>query len=150
MIEPQKPACGVCRRKARTLTYGLLGGAPPPACVLFVDDVVEVARFMAEAIAAAGYEAHAAYDGAQAIEAARKARPDVILMNYLMPVLDGLSALRLLKADAVLRNVPVLMHSARDTREFVRELEAAGAAGFLARPFPLAKMLKEIERVLEA
>lgn len=62
--------------------------------ILVVDDVHEVADCTAELLGLLGYEVRTAYDGQQAVEAARQQRPDVVLLDLNMPVLDGFEAAR--------------------------------------------------------
>src|SRR4029453_11398510 len=74
-----------------------------------------------------------AADGAQAVEAARASRPDVVLMDIRMPGLDGLQATRRILADPRLAGVRVVVLTTFDLDEYVYEALRAGASGFLAK-----------------
>ncbi|CAA9397014.1 MAG: Two-component transcriptional response regulator, LuxR family [uncultured Propionibacteriaceae bacterium] len=85
-----------------------------------------------------------AEDGRQAVELARSLRPDVILMDIRMPVLDGLEALRQIGARDDLRSVSVVMLTTFELDEYVFEALRAGAAGFLIKDSEPADMLRAI------
>jgi DNA-binding NarL/FixJ family response regulator len=88
-----------------------------------------------------------AADGAQAVEVARAARPDVVLMDIRMPVLDGLQATRELAATRGLERVRVLILTTYDTDAYVFEALQAGASGFLLKDSGPAELLHAIRVV---
>ena len=86
-------------------------------------------------------------DGAAAVELARSTRPDVVLMDIRMPVLDGLEATRRIVADQLLAGVRVLVLTTFDLDEYVYEALRAGASGFLLKDTPPADLLAAIRVV---
>jgi RNA polymerase sigma factor (sigma-70 family) len=88
-----------------------------------------------------------AADGAEAVELARRARPDVVLMDIRMPVLDGLEATRQLAAMAGLERVRILILTTYDTDAYVFEALQAGASGFLLKDSGPAELLHAIRVV---
>jgi DNA-binding NarL/FixJ family response regulator len=88
-----------------------------------------------------------AADGAEAVELARRERPDVVLMDIRMPRMDGLEATRCIAADEVLAGVRVLMLTTFDLDEYVYEALRAGASGFLLKDTPPADLLAAIRVV---
>jgi DNA-binding NarL/FixJ family response regulator len=88
-----------------------------------------------------------AEDGRQAVALVRRTRPDVMLMDIRMPVLDGIAALRLITADAELAAVRVIMLTTFELDEYVFEALQAGAAGFLIKDSEPADMLRAIRLV---
>jgi CheY-like chemotaxis protein len=80
--------------------------------ILIVDDEFSIAETLAEIVTFNGYVAVTAANGRAALEAARAARPDLILLDYMMPVMDGLQTLTQLHADPALHDVPVVMMTA--------------------------------------
>ncbi|HEX8860930.1 MAG TPA: response regulator transcription factor [Actinomycetes bacterium] len=88
-----------------------------------------------------------AADGAQAVELARRERPDVVLMDIRMPVMDGLEATRQLTADEVLAGVRILMLTTFDLDEYVYQALRAGASGFLLKDTLPADLLAAIRVV---
>jgi two-component system, cell cycle response regulator len=90
------------------------------------------------------YRVETAEDGGQAVEAARRVLPDLIILDVMMPVLDGLQACRLLKEDPATRDVPVIFLSALDdTDTKVRGL-ALGANDYVSKPFRVEELLARV------
>jgi DNA-binding NarL/FixJ family response regulator len=88
-------------------------------------------------------------DGAEAVALARSARPDVVLMDIRMPVLDGLEATRRIVADELLAGVRVLVLTTFELDEYVFEALAAGASGFLLKSTDPVELLRAIRVVAE-
>jgi DNA-binding NarL/FixJ family response regulator len=88
-------------------------------------------------------------DGAAAVDLARSARPDVVLMDIRMPVLDGLEATRRIVADELLAGVRVLVLTTFELDEYVFEALAAGASGFLLKNTDPVELLRAIRVVAE-
>ncbi len=103
--------------------------------VLVVDDIADNVKLLTYDLSDDGYEVQVAYDGPQALAAAREGRPDVILLDVMMPGMDGIEVCRRLKADKELRDVPVIMVSARDDDEDVIRGLDAGADDYVTKPF---------------
>jgi DNA-binding NarL/FixJ family response regulator len=88
-------------------------------------------------------------DGAQALELARSTRPDVVLMDIRMPVMDGLEATRRIAADELLAGVRVLVLTTFELDEYVFEALAAGASGFLLKNTDPVELLRAVRVVAE-
>ena len=88
-------------------------------------------------------------DGAAAVELARSARPDVVLMDIRMPVMDGLEATRRIVADELLAGVRVLVLTTFELDEYVFEALAAGASGFLLKNTDPVELLRAVRVVAE-
>jgi DNA-binding NarL/FixJ family response regulator len=88
-------------------------------------------------------------DGARAVELARSARPDVVLMDIRMPVMDGLEATRRIAADELLGGVRVLVLTTFELDEYVFEALAAGASGFLLKNTDPVELLRAVRVVAE-
>jgi CheY-like chemotaxis protein len=80
--------------------------------ILIVDDEFSIVETLAEILTFTGYATATARNGRIALEAARQQRPALILLDYMMPVMDGLQALYRLRADPDLRHIPVVMMTA--------------------------------------
>ncbi len=105
-----------------------------PARILVVDDEERNRRLLAAMLEAEGYSVAEAADGAQALELARQNPPDLVLLDIMMPGMDGYEVARGLKADAATKAIPVVMVTALDDRESrLRGLEA-GAEEFVTKP----------------
>lgn len=117
----------------------------PLARVLLVDDMPEIVDLLAFSLAGQGFELARAFDGRQALRAARYFRPHVIVLNVLMPGMDGIEALGALRVDPELYRVKVIMTSALPYRDLCM---GEGADAFLEKPFRVALLGDEIRRLL--
>jgi CheY-like chemotaxis protein/anti-sigma regulatory factor (Ser/Thr protein kinase) len=112
-------------------TYGAADRRRPT--VLAVDDSKENRDFLAQLLEQ-HYRVLLAEDGKRAIEIARTERPDLILMDLSLPVVDGWEATRTIKSDAALRHIPIIAVTAHAAKEDWDGIRAAGCNGFLAKP----------------
>ena len=117
-------------------------------CVLLVEDN-EVNRYLERfVLEKGGFQVISASNGREAIELARTHRPDLILMDIQMPVMDGYEATVQLKADAELRAVPVVALTAYAMPQEREQAMAAGCAGHIEKPIDTANFIAQIERFL--
>jgi two-component system response regulator MprA len=116
------------------------------ATVLVVDDEPAVRDSLARTLRFEGYDVLVANDGIGALDAVRDASPDVMILDVMMPRMDGLEACRLLRADQ--HTLPVLMLTARDSvGDRVAGLDA-GADDYLVKPFALQELLARVRALL--
>lgn len=118
--------------------------------VLIVDDSDDVRLTLSIILEDAGYDVLEAENGRQAISAVQSSQPDVILMDIEMPVLNGLVALSVLKADTKTREVPVVMMSANSQRGTINKALAAGAASYVTKPFHLEEIVQAVETAISS
>jgi PAS domain S-box-containing protein len=125
------------------------GGAPAgrqAATVLVADDEVAIRDLLLEYLQMWDYGAVPAASGAEAVELARRLRPDLVILDVGMLPMSGLDVLRQLKQDPETRQIPVLLHSVTDEPE---EMLALGAADFLRKPVTSARLREAILRALD-
>jgi CheY-like chemotaxis protein len=118
-----------------------------PSKVLIVDDEPVTLRVMEWTIKKGGYTVVIGGNGREALEAAGREKPDLIVMDVAMPEMDGLTALKLLKSDPVTARIPVIMLTGRGRAPTRLETECSGAALFLTKPFSPSRLLDEIHRL---
>lgn len=117
-----------------------------PDRVLLADDDRAIREALQRALAVEGYDVVTAKDGAEALDAVRRLQPDVVLLDVSMPVLDGLTLCRVLRAEK--DRTPVLMLTARtETSDRVAGLDA-GADDYLPKPFELDELLARVRALL--
>lgn len=113
------------------------------AKVLIADDEKMLADLLAQALQAAGWEAYTANDGFEALQKVRKIKPDVVILDVMMPGLDGLETLSRLRRDYP--DLPVLMLTAKDTvQDRVLGLRS-GADDYVTKPFELEEVCARLE-----
>ena len=114
---------------------------------LVVDDEPNVRRLI-HTILSKNYEVIEAEEGKQAIEIAYTQKPDVILMDMMMPKMDGLTACHWIKKDPATRSIPVIMVTAIGFELNVKLSEQMGASGYVTKPFSSQVLLNKIAEVL--
>src|SRR5215210_2825630 len=118
--------------------------------ILLVEDNEMNRDMLSRRLARKGYEVLLAEDGARGVAAAAAERPDLVLMDMSLPVLDGWEATRRLKADPGTRAIPVIAltaHAMSTDRERAAE---AGCDDYDTKPIELPRLLEKIERLLRA
>src|SRR5262245_54885280 len=119
-----------------------------PPCILAVDDTPENLEILRMRLEANGYQVETAADGEEGLAKAHALRPDLILLDIMMPKLDGIGVVRLLKQDESLRSIPVILVTAKaDTRDVVEGLDAGGD-DYLTKPFEHSALLARVRSML--
>jgi adenylate cyclase len=119
-----------------------------PPLILAVDDTPENLEILRMRLEANGYEVVTAADGEEGLAKARQLEPDLILLDIMMPKLDGISTVRMLKQDNLLRSIPVILVTAKaDTRDVVEGLDAGGD-DYLTKPFEHRALLARVRSML--
>jgi CheY-like chemotaxis protein len=118
--------------------------------ILLVEDNELNRDMLSRRLARKGYEVLLAEDGAKGVAAAAAERPDLVLMDMSLPVLDGWEATRRLKADPGTRAIPLIAHAmSRMSSDREKALEA-GCDDYDTKPIELPRLLGKIERLLRA
>lgn len=112
-----------------------------PRTILVVEDEPTLATAIAQRITAEGWSARVASDGASAVQAAKQLRPDLVIMDIMLPVMDGLEATKRIVAD---RPVPVLILTARDAEADKVIGLGAGADDYMTKPFSPAELMAHL------
>ena len=116
--------------------------------VLLVDDYADTREVMRRAIETCGCRVVEAANGQEAIEMAQSARPDLILMDLNMPVLDGFNATMRIREYEATRDVPVVAVTAHNTAEFRAAAGAVGCCDYLLKPLDFERLYELLERLL--
>lgn len=118
--------------------------------VLLVDDNELDREMLSRRLARRGFAVAQSTDGADALARAQRERPDVILLDTSLPVLDGLAVTRALKADPATRTIPVLILTAHALTRHREEALAAGCDEFDTKPVDLDRLLGKIEALISS
>jgi two-component system, OmpR family, alkaline phosphatase synthesis response regulator PhoP len=118
--------------------------------VLVVDDEPDLVRVLEFGLRASGYIVESASDGQEGLKKAREIKPDVILLDLMLPKLDGYKVCRLLKFDDRFKHIPIIILSAR-TQEGDQALALEmGANRFVTKPYDFSEILGYIETLLKS
>ena len=120
------------------------------ARIMVIEDEDNIAAALDFLLTRDGHQHSRLATGAGAIDALRDARPDLVLLDVMLPEVSGYQIVQDLRADPSLRDVRVLMMTARGSVMERRKGLALGADGFIAKPFELAELRAEMARVLGA
>jgi len=116
-----------------------------PARILIVDDEPSIVEMLAYNLQRANYDVLIAEDGEEALERARKEKPDLIILDLMLPHIDGLEVCRILRRE---RDVPIIMLTARDAEiDRVVGLEL-GADDYVVKPFSVRELMVRVKNVL--
>ncbi|MGD0751400.1 MAG: response regulator [Anaerolineales bacterium] len=118
------------------------------AKILVAEDERDIRDLITITLDFAGYKVVSASDGEEAVNLARQEIPDLILMDVRMPRMTGYEACALLKADAKLRDIPVIFLSGKGQDSEIQAGLEAGAADYLLKPFAAEKLIERIHTVL--
>ena len=116
--------------------------------MLVVEDEDALAKVLRMRLEMEGFEVRTAGDGAEALDLIRQQRPDLVVCDLMMPVMDGKEFTRAVKTDATLKSIPILILSALKRDSEVEELRKLGANGFAAKPFDSKALTAEIRALL--
>lgn len=116
--------------------------------VLVVDDEAFIVRMLTAKLAHGGYLVVSASDGQEGLEAARRERPDLIIMDWCMPRMDGIEATRQIKGDPGLAHIPVLMLTCKGQETDEETARAAGVARYVTKPFHISRLREIVDDML--
>jgi CheY-like chemotaxis protein len=120
----------------------------PPQKILIADDEIYMLRLLELTLKKGGFDVLSCRDGQEALALAASELPQLIVLDVMMPGLDGLGALRQLKENPATRDIPVVVLSAKGHALTRVEADLAGAALFLAKPFSPNQLLGEVQKII--
>ena len=117
--------------------------------ILVVEDEIELVKAILIRLQQAGYEILSAYDGQEGLEKAKKEKPDLIILDLMLPKMDGYKVCGLLKADARYSSIPIIMATARAQESDEKLGLEVGADVYLTKPFQYEILLAKIKELLK-
>jgi two-component system alkaline phosphatase synthesis response regulator PhoP len=116
--------------------------------ILVVDDEINITQILEFSIGAEGYDVITASNGEEAIDKARREQPDLIILDIMMPRIDGYEACRILKTNPLTKNIPVVLLTAKG-RDIDKRLGVeVGATDYIIKPFSPGKLIDRIHQLL--
>lgn len=116
--------------------------------IVLAEDEPQIARLIEFKLKKEGYDVTWKENGEEALKAIKADKPDLILLDIMMPVMDGYEVLRRLKEDENLTDIPVIMLTARAQEKDVVKGIDLGAEDYITKPFHPAELLARVKRIL--
>ena len=116
--------------------------------ILIVEDVSKNLKLIRDLLQASGYITMEATNGKQGIELAKAHKPDLILMDILMPVMDGFEATKILKTDAETKNIPIVALTSYAMKGDDEKICKAGCDAYITKPIDTKEFLKKVAEYL--
>lgn len=121
----------------------------PKHKILLVEDEQVIAKMVKARLETNNYEVLVAIDGAEGLEKARKENPDLIILDLMLPKMDGYKVCGLLKGDSRYAKIPIMMFTARAQESDVNLGKEVGADAYIAKPFKAEELLVKIAELLK-
>jgi two-component system chemotaxis response regulator CheY len=116
--------------------------------ILAIDDSASIRRMVSFTLKGAGYDVLEAADGEEGLDLARHNEVSLVLTDHNMPKMDGLALIRTLRGMASYREVPLLMLTTESSDEMKAQGRAAGATGWMVKPFDPARLVAIVKKVI--
>ena len=117
--------------------------------ILIVDDEQDIVESLKFVLEASDFTCYCAYNGEDGLRLAKELVPDLIILDVMMPKINGFKISRLLKYDAKYKNIPILMVTARTQEEDKLIGEETGADEYITKPVELDEVVKKVEQYLK-
>lgn len=117
--------------------------------ILLIDDEIDLVEILKLRLEANDYEVIVATDGEEGLRKAREESPDIIILDLMLPKIDGYKVCGILKFDSKYREIPVIMLTARVREEDKKLGKEAKADAYITKPFDPQNLLDEIEKLLK-
>ena len=119
-----------------------------PGTILIVEDNERNAKLLRDVLGAKGYRTFDTMTAEEGLDYARKNRPALILMDISLPGMDGVTAVREIRADEALRGIPVIAVTASAMPQDRHHIESAGFDGYITKPISLKDFLAEVKKLI--
>ena len=117
--------------------------------ILIVDDETQLVDLVTMRLEANNYVVLTAYDGQEALDKAHKEKPDLIILDLMLPKIDGYKVCRMLKFDAKYNKIPIIMFTARAQESDKQMGQEVGADAYITKPFESQALLVKIKELLK-
>ena len=116
--------------------------------ILLIEDDVALVALLSKALSARGYDVQIAKDGLEGLTKVDKSPPDLLIVDIMMPQLDGMTLVRAIKSHRETRHVPVIFLTAKSDSRSVVEGINLGAKFYITKPFSIEDLLSKVQRAL--
>ncbi|MCF7908243.1 MAG: response regulator [Candidatus Omnitrophica bacterium] len=115
--------------------------------ILVVDDEAALVEMLKMRLEASGYDVLFAYDGQEALDKAKKSNPDLIILDLMLPKVDGYKVCRMLKFDEKYKSIPIILFTARAQDSDKKMGQEVGADAYIVKPFEPKVLLDKIKEL---
>lgn len=119
-----------------------------PATIMVVEDDEELSEILQYNLTRAGYRVIQAWDGQEAMDTIEQAAPDLVLLDVMMPRANGWEVCRFLSGSPTLKQIPIIIFTAKSTREDFDQARQFNLAGYFTKPYATVDVLRHVEKVL--
>jgi len=116
--------------------------------ILVVDDEIDLVKAIKIRLEQAGYDVVVAHDGEEGFAKAKEEKPDLVLLDVIMPKLNGHEALQKIKQDGEISSIPVIMLTAKSQVEDINKAASIGAVDYVVKPFSHITLLEKVRDAL--
>ena len=116
--------------------------------ILIIEDDVSVRTLLEKSLSARGYQVTVAKDGLDGLTTLEKARPDLIIVDIMMPRLDGMTFVKAIKGNEQTKPIPVIFLTARNDPKTMIDGINVGARFYITKPFQLEELVSKVEKAL--
>ena len=120
-----------------------------PKKILIVDDEIDILKVVTFRLKKAGYEVLTAVNGKEALDSIRDKRPDLILLDLRLPIMDGYEVCRQVKTDETLKNIPIIFLTASQAEKIKEKVKGFDAEDYLIKPFEPEDLLKKVKKFIK-
>jgi len=131
-------------------TRSFLNDPPMKKRILITEDIADMRTVLKTVVESLGYECFLASNGREAVDMATAELPDLILMDMVMPEMDGLEATRLIRQNPKTSSIPIIAVTALGTHKNREEIFQCGCDDYIAKPFKFAQLIPRIEKLLKS
>jgi len=117
--------------------------------ILVVDDEPDIVTVIGKSLKDNGYEVIAAYNGQEALEKAKTEKPDLILLDLMLPIMDGYKVCGLLKNDTRYSKIPIILFTAKAQEKDIKLGEKVGADAYITKPFEPEVLFSKIKELIK-
>jgi CheY-like chemotaxis protein len=140
-------ASATCQAPRRLARLVLLRTSPTMKTILLADDEENLRTLVRTTLDQPGYRILESEDGAAALELARRERPDVVVLDWMMPGMTGMEVLTALRRDQATARIPIILLTAKGQRADHQQAVASGASAYLMKPFSPLQLLTKVEEL---
>ncbi|HMV80707.1 MAG TPA: response regulator [Leptospiraceae bacterium] len=116
--------------------------------ILIVDDQPQISKILNDILVKSGYKTEVAFNGEQGYLKALEVRPDLIIMDIMMPVLSGFDSTKKIKANSEISHIPIIFLSAKGQDSDKEDAAKLGVSHFITKPFSTKNVIEIIQKIL--